>query len=151
PYGTVPNTAVFTRDFSIGTSYVWDKGYVGVSFNEFLSFYGVPDDPEVDDPSARPERVHLDVVKRQYSLRSEITDPFAGFSSLNCKFTYTDYKHDELDGNTIGSTFKTNGFDSRLELGHKPIENLEGSIGAQASYRNRSVLGESSFLQSTHT
>ncbi len=151
PHGTVPNTAVFTRDFGIGTSYVWDKGYVGVSFNQFLSYYGVPNNPEVSDPIVRPDRVNLDVVKRQYSLRSEIEDPFAGFNHLNFKFTYTDYKHDELDGDSIGSTFKTNGFDSRLELAHKPIGKLEGTLGIQTTYKNLSVLGGEAFLQPTHT
>ena len=151
PHGSVPNTAVFTRDFGIGTSYIWDKGFVGVSFNQFLSYYGVPDDPEMDDLTAKPERTNLDVTKRQYSLRSEINDPFAGFSNLDFKFTYTDYKHNELDGDAIGSTFKTNGFDSRLELAQKPHGNLEGSVGAQVFYRNLSVLGDESFLQPTHT
>ena len=33
---------------AIGGSYVWDKGYIGASFNQFLSVYGIPDDPEVD-------------------------------------------------------------------------------------------------------
>ncbi len=150
PRGTVPNTADFTRDFAIGASYVWDKGYVGVSFNEFLSFYGVPDSGESHGLSA-PDRVHLDVVKRQYSLRSEVTDPFAGFTHLNFKFSYIDYKHDELDGQAIGSTFLSQGFDTRLELAHEPLGKMEGSIGAQVLYRDLSVLGDEAFLQPTHT
>ena len=54
PEGTVPNTFVKTKDYAFGLSYVWDKGYVGASFTEFLSVYGVPDDPEVDDPTMPP-------------------------------------------------------------------------------------------------
>ena len=121
PFETVPNTYVKTKDYAIGASYVWDKGYVGASFTEFLSVYGVPDDPEVDDPTVPPDRVRLDVDKRQVNARSSIVDPFPWFSTVNAKFVYTDYRHDEIDGETIGSTFKTNGVDSRLELVHKPI------------------------------
>ncbi len=151
PHGFVPNTKVFTRDFGIGTSYVWDKGYVGVAFNQFLSVYGVPDDPEVDDPVAAPDRVRIDMTKRQYSLRAAMADPLPLFVNGNFKFTYTDYKHLEIDTDTVGSIFKTNGFDSRLELVHRPVGKFEGSIGAQATYKNLSVTGADAFLQPTHT
>ena len=151
PHGFVPNTRVFTRDFGVGTSYVWDKGYVGVSFNQFLSVYGVPDDPESDDPIAPPDRVRIDMTKRQYSLRASLADPLPWLISGNFKATYIDYKHLEIDGETVGSIFKTNGVDSRLELVHQPLGKMEGSIGAQTLYRNLSVGGEESFLQPTHT
>ena len=104
PHGEVPNTGVETKDWAIGGSYVWDKGYIGASFNQFLSVYGIPDDPEVDEPGVSPSRVRLDVTKGQGNVRSSIVDPFPGFSTMNFKFVYTDYKHLEIDG------------DSRLDL-----------------------------------
>src|SRR6266853_52942 len=151
PEHVVPNTRVFTRDFGVGASYVWDKAYAGFAFNQFLSVYGVPDDPEVDDPVLRPDHVRLDVTKRQYSVRSSIADPMPWFVNGNFKFTYTAYKHLEIDEDTVGSTFKTKGFDSRLELVHQPIGKIEGSVGVQASYRDLGVFGESTFLQPTNT
>jgi len=151
PFETVPNTYVKTKDYAIGGSYVWDKGYIGASYTEFLSVYGVPDDPEVDDPTVPPDRVRLDVDKRQVNVRSSIVDPFPWFSTVNAKFVYTDYRHDEIDGQTIGSTFLTNGVDSRLELVHKPIGLFEGSIGGQFFYKELSVLGDESFLQPSQT
>ena len=63
PFGEVPNTFVKTKDFGIGASYVWDKGHVAHRNNRFLSEYGVPDDPEVDEPGVPPERVHINVRK----------------------------------------------------------------------------------------
>jgi iron complex outermembrane receptor protein len=150
PFGTVPNTMVETKDFGIGASYVWDKGYFGASYTRFLSYYGVPDDPEVDEPGVPPARVHLNVRKDQYNVRSSILDPLPWFSVANLKFVYTDYKHDELDNNKVGATFKTNGVDSRIELVHKPIGIVEGSIGSQIFYKDLSVLGEEAFLQPTH-
>jgi iron complex outermembrane recepter protein len=151
PFGEVPNTFVKTKDFGVGASYVWDKGYVGASYSRFLSEYGVPDDPEVDEPGIPPARVHLNVRKDQYNLRSSIVDPFPWFSVANLKFVYTDYKHDELDNDTVGATFKTKGVDSRIELLHKPISLFEGSIGSQVFYKELSVLGEEAFLQPNET
>jgi iron complex outermembrane recepter protein len=149
PFGTVPNTFVKTKDFGIGASYVWNKGYIGASYTRFLSEYGVPDDPEVDEPGVPPERVHLNVRKDQYNVRSSIIDPLPWFSVANLKFVYTDYKHDEIDNNTVGATFKTHGVDSRIELVHQPIGPFEGSIGSQVFYKALSVLGDEAFLQPT--
>jgi iron complex outermembrane recepter protein len=151
PFGTVPNTMVETKDFGIGASYVWAKGYFGASYTRFYSYYGVPDDPEVDEPGVPPERVHLNVRKDQYNVRSSVVDPFPWFAVANLKFVYTDYKHDELDNDTVGATFKTNGLDSRIELLHKPIGPFEGSIGSQIFYKELSVLGEEAFLQPNET
>jgi iron complex outermembrane receptor protein len=151
PEDEVPNTFVKTRDYAFGASYVWDKGYIGASFTQFLSVYGVPDDPEVDDPTMPPVHVRLDVDKRQINARSSIVDPLPWFSTVNAKFVYTDYQHQELDDNQVGTTFKTSGIDSRLELVHKPIGPLEGSIGGQFFYKELSVLGDESFLQPTQT
>ncbi len=151
PFGFVPNTFIKTKDFGIGVSYVWNKGYIGASYTRFLSEYGVPDDPEVDEPGVPPPRVHLNVRKDQYNVRSSIVDPLPWLSVANLKFVYTDYKHDELDNNKLGATFKTNGVDSRIELVHKPIGLFEGSIGSQIFYKDLSVLGEEAFLQPTQT
>ena len=151
PSHYVPNTFVRTKDFGVGASYVWEKGYVGVSFGQFLSVYGVPDDPGVDDPAEPAVPVRLDVTKRQWALRASLADPFPDVATANLKVSYTDYKHLEIDGNEVGSTFKTNGVDSRLELIHKPRGAFEGSLGAQVFYKHLAVLGSEAFLQPTDT
>jgi iron complex outermembrane receptor protein len=152
PHGYVPNTYVKTKDFGVGASYIWDKGYFGASFNQFLSVYGIPDDPEVDDPTGPPARVRLDVTKRQANVRSSVVDPFPGISTMNFKFVYTDYTHLEIDGDhNIGSTFKTNGVDSRLELIHEAVGPFSGSVGGQLFLKDLSILGADAFLQPTET
>jgi iron complex outermembrane recepter protein len=151
PFGEVPNTFVKTEDFGFGASYVWDKGYIGASYSRFLSEYGVPDNPEAGEPGVPPQPVHLDVRKDQYNVRSSIVEPFPWFSVANLKFVYTDYKHDEIDGEAVGATFKAKGVDSRIELLHQPIGPMEGSIGSQVFYKDLSVLGEEAFLQPTET
>jgi iron complex outermembrane receptor protein len=151
PEGTVPNTFVETMDYSFGASYVWDKGYVGASFTQFLSEYGVPFNPETSDPAEPPTPVHLDVDKRQYNARSSLVEPLPWLSNANAKFVYTDYQHEEVEGGQVGATFNTSGVDSRLELVHKPVGLLEGSIGGQFFYKELSVIGDEAFLQPTQT
>ncbi len=151
PKFLVPNTRVNTKDIGFGGSYVWDKGFVGMSFSEYASYYGVPDDPQVDDPVTMPDPVHITASKQRYDFHAGVQDPFPYFTNADLKFSYNDYKHEELDGVTVGSTFLTHGFDSRLELVHQKFGPVEGSIGAQLSWRYLSVLGEDAFLQPTNT
>ena len=150
PKFLVPNTRVNTKDIGFGGSYVWDKGFVGLSFSEFASYYGVPDDPLVDDPAEMPDPVHITASKQRYDFHAGVQDPFPWFTNADLKFSYNDYEHEELDGVTVGSTFKTHGFDSRLELVHQRIGPFEGSVGAQLSWHYLSVLGEDAFLQPTN-
>ncbi len=152
PVHYVPNTYVQTRDFGVGLSYVWDKGYVGTSFGQYLSVYGVPDDPEVDDPAENPVGTRLDITKRRWDIRASVADPFSYFQTVNFKINATDYKHREIEGaSEIGSTFLTSGFDSRLEFVHKPFGIFEGSVGVQVFLRDLAVGGDDAFLQPTRT
>lgn len=152
PIHYVPNTYVRTKDFGLGVSYVWDKGYIGTSFSQFLSVYGVPDDPEVDDPAETPEGTRLDITKRRWDIRASVVDPLPYIAVVDFKINATDYKHREIDGaSTIGSTFLTSGFDSRLELVHKPFGIVEGSVGIQVLFKDLAVGGDEAFLQPTRT
>ncbi len=151
PKFLVPNTRINTKTLGFGASYVWEKGFAGVSFNQYSSYYGVPDDPAVDDPVVQPDPVHLTISKQRYAFHAGLADPFPYFTNADVKFSYNDYKHLELDGVTVGSTFLTHGFDSRLELVHQAFGPVEGSVGAQLSWAYLSVLGEDAFLQPTNT
>ncbi len=147
----MPNTYVRTKDYGFGASYVWDKGYIGASFNQFLSTYGVPQDPVATVAGETQVPVHLDVDKKQVNVRGSIVDPFSGIHNANFKFDYTDYQHQEIDKNTVGATFKTSGVDARLEVVHEPISSFEGSFGGQVFSKDLSILGEEAFLQPTNT
>jgi iron complex outermembrane receptor protein len=151
PEHIVPNTQLFTRDFGLGFSYIGARGFLGFSFAQFESEYGIPGNPVTDDPVELPGRVRLDVKKRQYNVRSSLQDPLPGFANADFKLTYTEYKHHELNGGAIGSTFRTHGLDSRLELVHRPLGKLEGSVGLQGLYRTIGVYGEEAFLRPNQT
>ena len=151
PEGEVPNTYVRTKDFGLGASYVWNEGYLGVSFGEFLSVYGIPADPLAAAAGEEQTPVHLEVEKRQFNLRSSIVDPLRGIHNANLKVVYTDYQHQEIDRDTVAATFKTDGVDVRLEIVHEPIGLFQGSIGGQVLLKNLSILGDEAFLQPTET
>lgn len=152
PEHLVPNTSIKSQDFGLGASYIGEKGYLGFSFSQYLAEYGVPDggDP-IGDPAEVPARVKLDIRKRRYEVRSALQDPLPWLTGANFRMSYTEYKHNELEDNLVGATFKTHGLDSRLELLHVPIGKLEGSLGFQGSYRTLGVYGDEAFLRPNQT
>ncbi|WP_245153742.1 TonB-dependent receptor domain-containing protein [Allopusillimonas ginsengisoli] len=93
--------------------------------------------------------VRLD--SRRLDLRSEYRDPFAGFSNVRFRGGYTDYKHDEIEGTTVATTFKNRGYDARLELEHRPVAGWHGVLGLQSARSTFSALGEERFVPKTVT
>ncbi len=151
PEDEVPNTFVQTEEFGIGASYVRKNGYLGASFSQFHSVYGVPANPEDIVAGETPERVQLEVDKRQINVRGSVVDPFRGVHNANLKLVYTDYEHMEIADGAVGATFQTDGIDGRLEVVHEPIGKMEGSVGGQVLLKNLSILGDEAYLQPTET
>ncbi|WP_338615881.1 TonB-dependent receptor [Pigmentiphaga sp. CHJ604] len=88
---------------------------------------------------------------QRWDVRGELRDPFAGFTRLRVRAGFTDYQHDEIEGDTVATTFKNKAHDGRVELEHAPIGGLRGVIGAQTTRRAFSALGEEAYVQPTVT
>ncbi|MDQ8954167.1 zinc piracy TonB-dependent receptor ZnuD [Acinetobacter rudis] len=93
----------------------------------------------------------IDMVSERYDFRSELNDPFAGFKRLKFQASYTDYRHDELEEQSITTRFKSKAYDSRVELFHLPIVGWEGSIGLQGSQQKLDLTGEEAIMAPSTT
>ncbi|WP_180117989.1 zinc piracy TonB-dependent receptor ZnuD [Acinetobacter sp. YH12096] len=111
------------------------------------------------DHSAHDEHDHdhdaagpwVDLKSERYDFRTELANPFAGFQKLRAHASYTDYQHDEIEGDTAATTFKSQGYDGRLELVHNPIADWEGVIGAQYNQQKLNISGEESLMNPNKT
>ena len=106
------------------------------------------DDHDHDHDAAGP---WVDLKSERYDFRTELAEPFAGFQKLRAHVSYTDYKHDEIEGNTAATTFKSKGYDGRLELVHNPIAEWEGVIGTQYNQQKLNISGEESLMSPNKT
>src|SRR5690606_13131907 len=93
----------------------------------------------------------VDLKSERYDLRTELAEPFAGFQKLRAHASYTDYKHDEIEESEVMTTFKSQGYDARLELVHNPIADWEGVIGAQYNRQKLNISGEESLMNPNTT
>ena len=93
----------------------------------------------------------IDMKTERYDFRSELDQPFAGFKKLRAQASYTDYQHDEIEDATVMTTFKSKGYEGRVELVHNPIAKWEGVWGVQASQQKLDITGEEAILEPNKT
>lgn len=162
----VPDTFSKGETFSIGGSWIHDRGFVGMAYTKRHDQYGLPghsheyeschphgnslhcsghehqeeghDHDEHHDHDAGP---WVNLKSERYELRTELYDPFAGFSKLRAHTSYTDYKHDEIDDKTVETRFKSKGYDARLELVHHEVAGWEGVFGTQYNQQKIDITG----------
>lgn len=84
-------------------------------------------------------------------LRGEYLDPLPGFTRARVRAAVTRYRHDEIEGGEIGTTFRNKSQEGRVELEHQPIAGWRGLIGWQGSQRKFSALGEEAYVAPTDT
>ena len=107
-------------------SYIIDDGLVGAAINHLDKVYSIAPDGHGEAP------VTIDLKQTKYDMKSQIYKPFAFADEVRMKFGYTDYQHTELDGGVPGTTFLNQSFESRLELEHKAIDKMTGTVGFQS-------------------
>ena len=167
----VDNTFAQGQTVNLGVSWIYDRGFTGISYSNRQDQYGLPghsheyeschlhglslhcDDHDPNDGHDHEHEEHahdagpwIDLKSERYDFRTELDDPFAGFKKIRAQASYTDYQHDEIEEGNIATRFKNKGYDGRLELLHNPIGAWEGVIGAQYGQQKLALTGEEAFL-----
>ena len=170
----VDNTFAKGQIVNVGLSWIYDRGFTGISYSNRQDQYGLPghsheyeschlhglslhcgehdhdedghDHEDHDQDHAHEAGPWIDLKSERYDVRTELDDPFAGFKKLRAQASYTDYQHDEIEEDTIATRFKNKGYDGRLELVHNPLGAWEGVIGTQYGQQKLELTGEEAFL-----
>ena len=148
PGGVQENSGYSAEGHAAGGSYVFDRGFVGMSYQDTTMTYFIPG---ID--SAR-EKNHIDLHQKKWASRGEWRIGESGIDTVRTWLGYTDYRHNEVNGlgadEEIGSRFRNREFESRVEVSHLPyatvLGELRGSAGLQWSQRNLSVAGATEAL-----
>ncbi|HYG61137.1 MAG TPA: TonB-dependent receptor plug domain-containing protein, partial [Thermoanaerobaculia bacterium] len=134
--GRLPNSATDSEGGSLGASWIGDGGFLGVSVTGFDSLYGIPgghehhheegEEHEEEEEGEEPG-VRVDLTQRRYDLRGGVTRPFAFFRGANVRFGVSDYEHQELEGEEVGTLFTSDSREGRVELLQRQVGPLTGS------------------------
>lgn len=157
-YGTneLRDSFAESTSWSVGASWITDKGYIGAAYSRMESEYGLPGHSHANgvchthyywdyfdlhcrahgdyvDPITSPDD-HTAMIKLRsdrIDLRADYDDLLPGFSHVRLRGSYTDYTHDEIDGPTLFSRYTNEAWDGRVELTHKPLLGFVGTLGVQ--------------------
>jgi iron complex outermembrane receptor protein len=132
-HGHLTNSAVETKSGSVGGTYFWAGGSLGLAVSQHDSTYGLP----VGEP------IHIDLTQRRLDLRAELTEPFAVFAGAKVRFGLADYEHAEVDtpSGTPNTTFTNKAWEGRVEFVQLARGNWSGTIGLQAARSDFAAVG----------
>ncbi|XYJ12293.1 TonB-dependent receptor domain-containing protein [Telluria sp. B2] len=176
--GRVPGSFKKTETGSVGLSWIGERGYIGVAYTRESTEYGIPghhhefgschphgdhlhcggheeeEGHEGHDHEHEHEEGEVPVVKLdsdRWDIRGEYREPLPGFARLRVRASTTDYRHDELEDGIVATSFFNKAHDGRVEFEHKPLAGWRGVVGAQASRRDFSTVGEEAYVPATVT
>ncbi|MDH1705576.1 zinc piracy TonB-dependent receptor ZnuD [Acinetobacter johnsonii] len=164
----VGNTFAKGETVSVGGSWIGERGFAGIAYTNRQDQYGLPGHSheyesctvsgnlligcgEEDYGDEHETGPWVDLKSERYDFRTEILNPLAGFEKLRAHASYTDYQHDEIEGDSVATTFKSKSYDARLEMVHQPIADWEGVVGVQYNQQKLDITGEESILEPTKT
>lgn len=167
--GYIANTDSDTDVVTLGGSYqMGDKGFIGLAVNHLETHYGIPPaghghheheeeeheeehDGEMghDDEEEEDVFVSIDLEQTRYDGMLHLHEPMPHVEVLRAFVTYTDYQHDELEGSEVGTRFRRDTWESRVELVHTPLWGAHGVVGLQWREDEFSALGEEAYLPKT--
>ncbi|WP_151753632.1 zinc piracy TonB-dependent receptor ZnuD [Acinetobacter soli] len=166
------NTYAKSNDYHAGLSWIYDRGYTGVAYSERHDRYGIPGDNPLyglckpsagkldcgtlaDQQAALQEQdgaaAWINLKEKRYDFKTELNDPFAGFSKLAAQATYTDYQHQEMDGDEPDTTFISKGTDARITLDNMAWAGWTGQFGTQYTQQKLTINGDEALMDPTVT
>ncbi|MBY0517680.1 MAG: TonB-dependent receptor [Bacteriovoracaceae bacterium] len=132
------NTQVQQETVSGGFSKILKRGYVGLSLNHFGSQYG----------SVAEESVRIHLRQNRYELAGEYKFDEMFFDKIRFRSAQAMYRHDEFEGKTVGTVFKNEGNESRLEV-IRSRGDWNHVMGVHSQLFSFSAQGDEAYLPTT--
>jgi iron complex outermembrane receptor protein len=121
PEGTIDNSQSRSGMGSAAMSWTGARGYLGGSYGYEDTKYGIP--------VVESGNIQLTPRRHIFSLRGERRDLSGPFTAIRGSLGVRRYKHEELDGEEIGTIFTNNTTEVEAQLRHRAAGPLQGTIG----------------------
>ena len=171
--GVLENSSIKSENVSLGVSWVGERGFMGFAVSRLDSNYGIlgghhhgaedhfdeidldmdmdhhddEDDHDEADHHGEEGRPRIDLGSTRYDFEASAYEPFTGIHRIRTRWTYTDYNHDEVEGNgDVAVTFLNEEVGGRVEIVHHPLAGWQGAVGIQYHHKDFSAVGEEEFV-----
>lgn len=157
--GTLANSASKSQGFTLGTSYLFDNGYAGISYGYMTRQYGIPghghheeeheeeheEGHEEEHEGEHEEGVFADMKQQRIQLLSELNFSEQFINRLRVKLAYTDYQHKEIENGAIGTQFDNNSTEARVDIYHRDVYGFKGALTLHYKDSDFRAIGEEAF------
>lgn len=140
PKGKLPWSYAESDSLTLGSSYIFDSGFLGASVNDYNTNYGVPNGEE---------DISVDAQRRRVDVRGGLNKTGMFIESAKFRAGIVDYNHTEFQGVEAGTQFTQNGLEARLDLEHRKVGSLTGTAGLQLQDTDFEAIGEEAFQPPT--
>lgn len=154
----------YSNNLTLGSSYVFGSGYVGIALSESKSEYGLPghvhheeheeEETEEEHEAHESEGARIEMRQQRIDLDSRINEPVAGIESAKFRLGFNNYRHDEIEDGAVGTRFRRKGFEGRSEILLSPVSgilptDLSQALGVQFSQDNFKATGDDAVVPET--
>lgn len=162
--GFVPNTQTETYTLGTGIAFIDEWGSLGVSVSHYNTDYGIPARPGVGHAHGEEEEEHdgeeheeeghehaegpvtIGLAQHRADLRGSLNIASGFFQSIDLRLGYSDYEHTEFEGDEVGTVFRVEGLEGRIEAHQRYSDGWSGTIGAQLYVRDFDATGAEAFV-----
>ncbi|BCS31567.1 hypothetical protein TBR22_A07690 [Luteitalea sp. TBR-22] len=134
PEGPVDNSQSRGSFGSVGVARTTADSYLGAGVQLDDTRYGVP--------VVHGGEIELTPRRQVYNTRGEFRNLQGPFSSVRGSVAYHRYRHDEIEGDAIGTAFHNDLLDLDLRATHAPIGRMTGTVGVSGYARAFEAIGE---------
>jgi len=134
PEGEIVNSQSRSGLGSVGLAWTGDRGYFGGSYGYDDTKYGIP---VVEEGT-----LQLTPRRHAFSLRGGARGLNGVFDEFRATLAVRRYKHDELEGDEIGTAFKNDTTELEVMGSHRAVGRLKGSVGGWVLDRAFDAQGE---------
>ncbi len=151
--GTLANSASKSQGFTLGSSYLFDNGYAGISYGYMTRQYGIPGHAhhEEEHEEEYEEDVSADMKQQRIQILSELNFSEQFINRLRVKLAYTDYQHQEIENGAIGTQFDNNSAEARVDLYHRNVYGFKGALTLHYKNSDFKAIGEEAFTPPSST
>ena len=159
-FGSVDNSSSETDGLAAALTFLGDRGFIGVSYSQYDSDYGVPgghgheeeeeEEEEEGHDEEEEEEVTIGLEQERIDINGRL-DLGGAIEHVKFRLARNDYGHIEFEGDEVGTVFDTDGTDLRIEAKHRNIGALEGAVGLQYKLIDFTAIGDEAFVPSSET
>ncbi|GGW54990.1 ligand-gated channel [Alishewanella tabrizica] len=132
---------------NLGSSYIAERGFVGVSYGVIKTEYGLPEGPAAE----YEEGEYIKLNQQRVALASEYRPVDSLWQSVTADIALTDYDHAEYEGGQPGTEFLSEALELRSTATYELAESWRGIVGYHGNLRDYQALGDETFTPNTDT